>query len=137
MTLEYNYMLSTLPLSRISILPSFHGANMVLGSDWMIRHGVNLDLAKRTFWLDDVMIVNRSSDSFAEYRRQQASNASLRPCTLKRGSTTFFARRNKATSRFIVLNTLPLAYDKIPLTSKQDADISPTISIQCHFGLVL
>ena len=43
----------------------------------------------------------------------------------------FFVRRNKATSGSIVLNTRPLAYDKRPLTSKQDADISPTISIQC------
>ena len=32
----------------------------------------------------------------------------------------FFVRRNKATSRYFVLNTLPLAYDKTPLTSKQD-----------------
>jgi len=75
--------------------------------------------------------VNRSSDSIAEYRRQRATSASPRPCTLKRGSTLFFVRQNKATSRSIVLNTLPLAYDKTPLTSKQDANIPPTISNQC------
>ncbi len=43
----------------------------------------------------------------------------------------FFVRQNKATSRSIVLDTLPLAYVKTPLTSKQDADVLPTISIQC------
>ncbi len=32
----------------------------------------------------------------------------------------FFVRRDKTTSRSIVLNTLPLAYDKTPLISKQD-----------------
>jgi len=63
--------------------------------------------------------------------RHDTTSASPRHCTLKRGSTMFFVRRNKATSGSIVLNTLPLAYDKRPLTSKQDADISPTISIQC------
>jgi len=32
----------------------------------------------------------------------------------------FFVPRNKATSRSIVLNTLPLAYIETPLLSKQD-----------------
>ncbi len=83
-----------------------------------------------------VTIVNRSSDSIAEYRRQQATSASPRPCTLKRGSTMFVRRQNKATSQTTVLNTLPFAYDETPSTSKQDAEISPAISNQCfNFGL--
>ncbi len=76
-----------------------------------------------------VTIVNRSSDSIAEYRRQRATSASLQPCTLN--VRMFSVRRNKATSRSIALNTLPLVYDKTPLTSKQDANMSPTISNQC------
>ncbi len=32
----------------------------------------------------------------------------------------FFVRQSKATSRSIVLNTLPLAYIETPLISKQD-----------------
>ncbi len=43
----------------------------------------------------------------------------------------FCVRRNKATSLSIILSTLPLAYDKTPLISKQDANISPTVSNQC------
>ncbi len=75
-----------------------------------------------------VTFVNRSSDSIAEYRRQRAT--CFTP-TLYSGFDMFFVRRNKGTSRSIVLNTLPPACDKTPLTSKQDADISPTVSIQC------
>jgi hypothetical protein len=36
--------------SRLNVT-KLHGADIVLGSNWMIRHGIRLDLAKRTISL--------------------------------------------------------------------------------------
>ncbi len=55
-----------------------HGADIVLGSNWMIRHGVNLDLAKRTISLD---APSRVSPSFS-----QPSPAVLQATSSRRGS---------------------------------------------------
>ncbi len=64
-----------------------------------------------------VTIVYRSSDSIAEYRRQRATNASPRPCTLKRGLPMFLACRNKATSRSFVPDSAPLSLPRFPSPS--------------------
>ncbi len=58
---------------------------------------------------------HRSSDSIAEYRRQQATSASPQPCTLKQGSTMFLVRQNKAMSCSFVPNSAPLYSARFPL----------------------
>jgi len=75
----------------------------------------NLFVCNCTIYSSTVTIVNRSSGSIAEYCRQQATSAPLRHCSLKRGSTLFFVRQNKATSRSFVPNSAPLSSPRFPM----------------------
>ena len=63
--------------SRLNVT-KLHGADIVLGASWMIRHGVSLDLAKRTITLD--------APSRASPMSPQSSQAVLQATSLRRGS---------------------------------------------------
>ncbi len=66
--------------SRLNVT-KLHGADIVLGSNWMIRHGIRLDLAKRTISLVAPSQVSPSIPQSSPAVLQATSSRRGSPCT--------------------------------------------------------
>jgi len=66
--------------SRLNVT-KLHGADIVLGSNWMIRHGIRLDLAKRTISLVAPSQVPPSIPQSSPAVLQATSSRRGSPCT--------------------------------------------------------
>ena len=66
--------------SRLNVT-KLHGADIVLGANWMIRHGVSLDLAKRTITFDAPSRLSPTSPSPSQPVLQATSSRRGSPCT--------------------------------------------------------
>ncbi len=88
------------------------------------------------YCITSVTIVKRSSDGIAEYRRQRATSASPRPCTLKRGSNVLCSPKQGHVSLHCTQHASPrLRRDTIDLETRR-RHIADYKQPMLHFGLV-
>ena len=69
------------PISSRLNVTKLHGADVVLGSNWMTRHGVSLDLAKRTITLDAPSRLSSTVPASDHAVLQATSSRRGSPCT--------------------------------------------------------